>query len=270
MKFLLKPNKKAYFVSDLHLRMSPDEDSRRREKKFVRWLDAVKDDAGIIFLLGDIFDFWFEYRYVVPRGFVRLLGKLGELTDAGVEIHCFTGNHDMWTRDYLSVETGVTLHRDPAECTINGKAFLLGHGHGLGTVALGERLLIAVFRSRLLKRLFSNLHPRWMIAFGCAWAKSNRKRHGWTEKFDSIDREAIAVYAREQLKRKHYDFFVFGHRHLAMDVHLSEKSRYVNTGEWVNHDTFAVFDGNDLLLRSFTGDAQPAVTDADAGERAMK
>jgi UDP-2,3-diacylglucosamine hydrolase len=259
---LLQPNKKAYFASDLHLKKGPDEDSRQREKNFVAWLDAIKADAGIIFLLGDMFDYWFEYRYVVPHGFVRFLGKLQELTEAGVAIHYFTGNHDMWMLDYLSVETGVTIHRKPMECQINDCVFLLGHGHNLGPVSFSEKLLMAIFGSRFLKIFFAAIHPYWTMSFGHAWSAGNREKHGWATKFSSINKERIVLYAREQLKQKHFDFFIFGHRHLAMDVRLSAHSRYINTGEWVNNDAYAVFDGISLNLLSFKGGADILMMDA--------
>ncbi len=249
MKFLLKPNKKVYFASDLHL--TPDKESRLREKKFIQWLDAIKYDAGIIFLLGDIFDFWFEYRDVVPRGFTRLLGKLDELTDAGITIYYFTGNHDLWMRDYLSDEIGLTVFRRPAEFTINDKTFLIGHGHYLGPVGIGQKILWYIFNNRLLKILYACLHPRWGMAIGRNWSKSSRAHHGLYEPFDGVDKEYIAVYAQEQLSQKHYDFFIFGHRHLAMDIQLAENSRYINTGEWVESCSYAVFDGEDVSLHSF-------------------
>ncbi|MDR1672686.1 MAG: UDP-2,3-diacylglucosamine diphosphatase [Bacteroidales bacterium] len=247
-------NKKVYFASDLHLRKAPDKTSRKREKDFVLWLDAIKADAGMIVLLGDMFDYWFEYRYVVPRGFVRLLAKLQELTESGIQVHYFAGNHDMWLLDYLHTETGVTVHRKPEEFQINGKTFLLGHGHNLGPAGWGERLLNMVFTSRLLKIFFVAIHPRWTMAFGHAWSKHNRNKHGWAAKFVDIEKEILVHYVRKQLQHRYYDYFVFGHRHLALDIGLSSGSRYINTGEWVNGDTYAVFDGNVLQLCSHSGE----------------
>jgi UDP-2,3-diacylglucosamine hydrolase len=256
VNFLLTPNKKVYFASDLHLQMAPDEASRQREHLFVQWLDSIQTDADIIFLLGDIFDYWFDYRYVVPRGFVRLLGKLQELTDKGIAIHYFAGNHDMWLRDYFEVELGITVHRKPEEVRLNNKIFLLGHGHNLGPVTWSERLLNAIFTSKVLKVPFVAIHPYWTMGFGIRWSKYNRKKHGWVTRFQSIDKEYLALYARKQLKQKHYDYFIFGHRHLAMEVNLGENSRYINTGEWVNGDTYAVFDGENLKLQSFRGNTK--------------
>jgi UDP-2,3-diacylglucosamine hydrolase len=233
--------------------MYPNDESRRRETDFVRWLDAIQDDAQAIFLLGDIFDFWFEYRYVVPRGFVRLLGKLSELSDSGISIYYFTGNHDLWMRDYLQNEIGLTVYRRPQEMEMNGKSFLIGHGHYLGPVDLIQKIFDIAFNSKFLRVLFAALHPHWGILVGKKWSENGRARHGLCEPFTSIDKEEIAVFAKEQLMKKHFDFFVFGHRHLAMDVTLRENSRYINTGEWVKTYSYAVFDGNDITLHSFKG-----------------
>lgn len=254
MNFLLPQNKKIYFASDLHLMQEPGTASRRREMDFIRWLDTVKNDAEAIFLLGDIFDFWFEYCRAVPRGFVRLLGKLSELADGGIPIHFFTGNHDLWVRDYLPTETGMAIHRHPEEFTANDKRFLVGHGHHLGTVGLADRLSALVFNSKILRRAFSAVHPDRGIAFGQWWSENSRKRHGLAESFEGLDKEEIAAYVYEKLVRKHYDFFVFGHRHLAMDARLSENSRYINTGEWMERYTYAIFDGQDVSLHSFKGE----------------
>lgn len=253
MRFSLQPNKKIYFASDLHLIQAPDDASRRREKDFVKWLDSVKADADAIFLLGDMFDFWFEYRNVVPRGFTRLLGKLGELTDAGIPIHFFTGNHDLWVRDYLSAEIGMIVHRRPTEFELAGKRFLIGHGHGLGPTGFVDQLLQRTFNSRFLRVLFASVHPRRGIAFGKNWSINNRRRHGLYEPFEGPEKEEIAVYICKRLAKKHYDFFIFGHRHLALDMRLSETSRYINTGEWIEAYSYAVFDGTDVSLHSFKG-----------------
>ena len=228
--------------------MAPDEDSRRREVVFVQWLDMVKNDAAVIFLLGDIFDFWFEYRYVVPRGFVRLMGKLAELTDSGIPVHFFTGNHDQWVRNYLSSELNITIHRRPTEFDLNGKLFLIGHGHDISLEGFVDRALHFAFSTRFLRILYATLHPFWGIAFGKNWSIHSRKRRGLTEPFGKFGKEYIYRYAKKTLTKKHYDFFVFGHRHLALDVRMSENSRYINTGEWIETQTYAVFDGEDVSL----------------------
>ena len=228
-----------------------DKASRRREANFVQWLDMVKIDAAAIFLLGDIFDFWFEYKHVVPRGFVRLLGKLAELTDSGISIHFFTGNHDQWVRDYLSDELNIVIHHHPAEFDINGKLFLIGHGHDVAPESLIYKVLYPVFSNRFFRMLYATLHPYWGIAFGKNWSISNRKRYGLTKPFVSLEKESIYQYIKKILPQKHFDFFVFGHRHLALDIRMDENSRYVNTGEWIETQTYAVFDGEEVLSLKF-------------------
>ncbi len=235
--------------------MAPDEDSRCRELDFVQWLDTVKNDAAAIFLLGDMFDFWFEYRHVVPRGFVRLLGKLAEITDNGIPIHFFTGNHDQWVRNYLPYEMNIKIYRKPTEFNLNGKLFLIGHGHDISPESCGDRILNYAFNSRLLRMLYASLHPFWGIAFGKNWSRGSRKRHGLTEPFEGLEKEYLYRYTKKMLAGKHYDFFVFGHRHLAMDINLGENSRYINTGEWLVTQTYAVFDGEDISLHSAKGEA---------------
>jgi len=230
--------------------MAPDGDSRRREADFVQWLDVVKNDAAVIFLLGDIFDFWFEYRYVVPRGFVRLLGKLAELTDSGIPVHFFTGNHDQWVRDYLTHELNIIVHRHSTEFELNGKMFLIGHGHDNSLEGFIDRVLHVAFSSRFLHMLYASLHPFWGIKFGKNWSKNTRKRRKQPKPFKEPEKEHIIRYAQKALAHKHYDFFVFGHRHLSMDIRLEENSRYINTGEWIDTRTYAVFDGEDVSLHS--------------------
>ena len=247
---MLPPNKKIYFASDLHLVMSPNEDSRRRERDFVQWLDMIKKDAAVIFLLGDIFDFWFEYRHVVPRGFVRLLGKLAELTDSGIVVHFFTGNHDQWIRNYLPYELNITLHHHPTEFDLNGKRFLIGHGHDISMENLHDRIFNFVFGNRLLRILYASLHPFWGIGFGKNWSLGRRKHYGLSKPFETLEKEYIYKYVQKILSEKHYDFFVFGHRHLTLDIRMDENSRYINTGEWIETRTYAVFDGTDISLHS--------------------
>jgi len=255
MNFLLPNNKKIYFASDLHLMMAPDEASRSRERDFIRWLDTIKNDAAAVFLLGDIFDFWFEYRHVVPRGFVRLLGKFAELTDSGISIHFFAGNHDQWIRrNYLLCEMNIQTYFKPTELNINGKRFLIGHGHDVSLENHIERILNFLFDSRLLYRLYSSLHPFFGITFGKNWSRNRRRHRGLVRQFKGLEYELIYQFAQRKLAEgKHYDFFVFGHRHLAMDHRLNENSRYINIGEWIESQTYAIFDGEDVTLHSAKG-----------------
>ena len=232
--------------------MLPDEESRRREQDFVRWLDRVKDDAAAVFLLGDIFDFWFEYRYVVPIGSIRLLGKLAELTDNGIPVHFFAGNHDQWMRDYLNNELNIQIYHKPAEFELNGKLFLIGHGHGhdISPEGLKNRAFCFAFQNRLLRMLYASLHPRWGLVCGAKWSVGRRKRRGIGNPFCGLESESIYRFAQNKLGEKHYDFFVFGHRHMALDIRLNENSRYINTGEWIKAQTYAVFDGEDVVLHT--------------------
>jgi len=236
--------------------MAPDEASRRRERDFVQWLDTIKNDADAIFLLGDIFDFWFEYRHAVPRGFMRLLGKLAELTDSGIPIHFFTGNHDQWMRDYLSCEMNIHVYREPTEFEINGKLFLIGHGDDISPENLTDRLHNSIFRNRLLRVLYASLHPRWGIAYGKNWSKRSRKRHGMVTPYTGLEREFIYQYAQKSLAAKHCDFFIFGHRHLALEIRMEGNSRYINIGEWLENQTYAVFDGENVTLHSAKGEME--------------
>jgi len=250
MNLSIPSNKKVYFASDLHLKITSDESDHRRELDFVRWLDTIKTDAAAIFLLGDMFDFWFEYRLVVPRGFVRLFGKLAELTDSGIPIHYFTGNHDQWMRDYLASEINITIHHKLNEFEINGKHFLIGHGNELDIKGFIQHVLHFAFGNRLLRLLFASLHPRWGIAFGKNWSIRHSKLYGQTKPFDGQEKELMFKNVQKILQKKHYDFFILGHRHLAMDLKINENSRYINTGEWLETQTYAVFDGEDVKLFS--------------------
>ena len=242
--------------------MAPDELSRCRELDFVQWLDTIKGDAAAIFLLGDVFDFWHEYRYVVPRGFVRLLGKLAELTDSGIPIHFFSGNHDQWIRNYLSCELNINIYSKPTEFEINGKLFLIGHGHEVSQKNFTERVIHFSFTNRLFRTLFAMLHPFWGISFGKKWSKSHRRRYGTVLPFKGVENELIYRYVKKILAGKHYDFFLFGHRHLAMDIRVGENSRYINIGEWMEKQTFAVFDGKDMNLYSTKGEVDFLQIDA--------
>jgi UDP-2,3-diacylglucosamine hydrolase len=243
---------KIYFISDFHLGAPDAGKSLVREKKIVRWLDKVAQDATEIYLLGDVFDFWFEYKHAVPRGYVRLLGKLAELSDKGIKLHYFTGNHDMWVFDYLPKEIGVVLYREPVEREIGGKKFFIGHGDGLGPGDHGYKFIKKVFANKLCQWLFARLHPNFGIPLALYFSRKSRIATGTSdEKFLGEDNEWLIVHSKEVLAKKHFDFFIFGHRHLPLDVKLSDRSRYVNLGEWITHFTYAVFDGTVLRLEKF-------------------
>lgn len=245
--------KKIYFASDQHLGAPNYEESLVRERHFVQWLDEVKEDAAEIYIVGDLFDFWFEYKKAVPRGFVRVLGKLAEITDSGIPIHMFTGNHDMWIFDYLPQETGVILHRKPIEKEWNGKKFYIGHGDGLGPGDHGYKFIKKVFQNKFLQWSFARLHPNFGIGLADYFSKKSRAKTGDDDAiFLGEENEWLVIYCKEVLKKQHFDYFVFGHRHLPLDIELAPNSRYVNLGDWIQYFTFGEFDGKLLHLKEYS------------------
>lgn len=251
------PKNKIYFISDFHLGAPDKEKSLVREKRIVRWLDMVRSDAAEIYLMGDIFDFWFEYRHAVPRGYVRLLGKLAELADSGIKLHYFTGNHDMWVFDYLPSEIGLTIYREPVERVIGKRTFYIGHGDGLGPGDHGYKFIKKVFANKFCQWLFARLHPNFGIPLALYFSRKSRIATGTAdEKFLGEENEWLIVYSKELLSKKHYDYLIFGHRHLPLDIKLGSESRYINLGEWINYNTYAVFDGNDISLLKFESETK--------------
>jgi UDP-2,3-diacylglucosamine hydrolase len=250
----LPAGKKIYFASDFHLGVPTPEISLEREKLIVQWLDQVKHDAHSIYLLGDIFDFWFEYKTAIPRGFIRLQGKLAELSDQGMPIYFFTGNHDMWMFDYFHKELGIIIYREPQLLVIGNHTILTGHGDGLGPGDSVYKILKKFFASKVCQWLFARLHPNLGIGIAQYWSKqsriSNMKRE---EKFQGEEKEFLLTYCKELEKEKHHDFYVFGHRHLPLDLKVKDKSRYINLGEWVHFNTYAEYDGSDFSLKTFQG-----------------
>ncbi|MFL5753480.1 MAG: UDP-2,3-diacylglucosamine diphosphatase [Bacteroidia bacterium] len=245
---------KIYFASDFHLGVPTHEISLAREKRVVSWLDEVKKDAKEIFLVGDLFDFWYEHKYTVPKGSVRLLGKIAEITDSGIPVHVFTGNHDVWMFDYLPQEVGVQIHREPIIREFAGKKFFIGHGDGLGPGDKGYKLLKRLFTSRIAQWFYSRLHPN--LSFKIAKATSRYKKESTgndDEIYNGSEKEWLYLYCQEILKKEHFDYFIFGHRHLPLDLKPGENSRYINLGEWINYNTYAVFDGNELELKKYEG-----------------
>ena len=235
-------NKKIYFASDQHLGAPTPKASLPREKKFVAWLDTIKEDAGTIFLLGDLFDFWFEYKTVVPKGFVRVLGKLAELKDAGIDIYFFVGNHDLWMRDYFQKELNIPVFHKPQEFDINGKIFLIGHGDGLGPSDHGYKRMKKVFTFPFFKWLFRWLHPDIGVRLGHYFSVKNKLISGDEDaRFLGEENEWLAQYCRKKLTEKHYDFFVFGHRHLPLEIELNNNSTYINLGDWIQYFTYGEF-----------------------------
>lgn len=245
--------KKIYFLSDFHLGAPDHASSLEREKQVVRFLDSIRDEAAEIFFVGDMFDFWYEYRTVVPKGFVRLLGKLGELADAGIPLHFFVGNHDMWMRDYFQQEFNMPVYYGPMEFERNGKKLLIGHGDGLGPGDHGYKRLKKVFRNPVSKFLFGIFPPMMGMGLANYLSRRSRAQTGATEEtFLGEDKEWLLIYCKEQLRKKKIDFFIFGHRHLPIDFRLNESSRYINLGDWIRYFSYAVFDGEKMELKSFT------------------
>jgi UDP-2,3-diacylglucosamine hydrolase len=245
-------NKKVYFASDQHLGAPTTETSFPREKKFVAWLDVVKQDAEAIFLLGDLFDFWFEYKTVVPKGFVRVLGKLAEIKDGGIPIHFFVGNHDLWMHDYFEKELNIPVYQAPQEFLINNKKFLIGHGDGLGPGDKGYKRMKKVFTFPLFKWFFRWLHPDLGVPLGQYMSVKNKLISGDEDAtFLGEENEWLVQYCKRKLTKKHYDYFIFGHRHLPLEVKLKENSMYVNLGDWIQYFTFGVFEEHTLHLKEF-------------------
>lgn len=259
--------KNIYFLSDAHLGSRAIPHARQQERRLVRFLDEIKDKAQAVYLLGDMFDFWFEYRTVVPKGYTRFLGKLSELTDHGVEVHFFTGNHDIWCRDYLERECGVVVHREPLTLDLGDKTFYLGHGDGLGDPDVKFKCLRAIFHNRLCQWLFAKIHPSWGMELGLRWAKHSRLKHdrnlnggvGGDPGYLGEHREHLVLYAKEYLTtHPTINYFLFGHRHIELDLMLSHTARLLILGDWISQFTYAVFDGEHLLLENYVeGETQP-------------
>lgn len=243
---------KIYFASDQHFGAPNPTDSLVREKHFVQWLDTIKNDATDLFLLGDLFDFWFEYKHVVPKGFVRVLGKLAELKDLGISIHFFVGNHDLWMHDYFEKELGIPVHHQPKKFTFQNKTFLIGHGDGLGPGDKGYKFLKKVFTNPICQWLFRWLHPDLGVGLAKYLSVKNKLISGAEDvQFLGEDQEWLILYCKEVLKSQPINYFVFGHRHLPMVLPLNEKSNYVNTGDWISYFTYAVFENGELELKKY-------------------
>ena len=252
--------KPIYFLSDAHLGSLALLHTRQRERRLVRFLDEIKEKAGAVYLLGDMFDFWFEYRAAVPKGYTRFLGKLSELTDRGVEVHFFTGNHDIWCKDYLTTECGVIVHYQPVTLSLADKTFFIGHGDGLRDNSRGFRFIRAVFHNRFCQWLFRWIHPDLGIAFGLRWARQGRLSHATSQSNGMVgeppymgeDKEPLVLFAKDYL-RSHPDvnYFLFGHRHIELDLMLSHQCRMVILGDWISQFTYAVFDGEHFYMENY-------------------
>ncbi|MEV4882348.1 UDP-2,3-diacylglucosamine hydrolase [Chitinophaga ginsengisegetis] len=259
MDIALPANKKIYFASDFHLGAPNPAASREREKLLLQWLEQVEPDAQHIFLVGDIFDFWFEYKHVIPKGYTRILGKLAALSDKGIGISIFIGNHDMWMDGYFEEELNIPVYYEPQTYTIGTKRFYIGHGDGLGPGDHGYKMLKKVFRNPFCRWMFSAIHPAWGIALANYFSRKSRSATGQElEHFLGAENEWLAIYSKEVLQKEHFDYFIYGHRHLPLDIPLSNGSRYINLGDWLNYFSYAVFDGNTVDLKFFTEDGAKA------------
>ncbi len=241
---------KTFFASDFHLGIPDYFASLEREKTIVRWLNNIAPEALHIYLVGDLFDFWFEYKHVVPKGYVRLLGKLAELKDSGIQLHIFTGNHDLWMFDYFEKELGISVYRTHVKAEINEKKFFIGHGDGIGPGDRGYKMMKKIFANKLNQRLFSLLHPDFAMRIANYWSAKSRYSND-SEQFLGGDKEWQIIYAKEILEKEHFDYFIFGHRHIPIYFPLKDGSVFINLGDWVSQNSYAVFDGDKIELKYF-------------------
>ncbi len=247
----LQTGKKIFLASDFHLGAPNTNSSLEREKKIVRWLDKIKPEAQTIILLGDIFDFWFEYKYVIPKGFIRFQGKLAEIADQGIELIFFTGNHDMWMFDYFKREIGVKIYRKPIKLIINNISFYLHHGDGLGPYDRGYKLIKSFFNSKLCQWLFAKLHPGIGFFIATTWSGKSRIANHHHDEIFLGEQEWLWQYCKDEESKHHFDYYIFGHRHLQMTLPVSTTSTYINLGEWINSSNYVEFNGKELQIINF-------------------
>ncbi len=245
---LLAQKSKIFFASDFHLGLPADSTPLDRERKVVKWLKSIVPEAKEIYLLGDVFDFWWEYKLVVPRGFTRFLGTIAEITDSGIPVHFFTGNHDMWISDYLVKECGIIPHTEPVTTIFDGRKFHLAHGEGLGTKDTAYKLLLSAFRNKTLRAMYSALHPSIGIGIGLKWSLSSRLGKGINIEFLGEEKEDLIRYAKSVLENANIDYFIFGHRHLEMKYLLNNGTEIVFLGDWIRNGSFAEWDGSSLTF----------------------
>jgi UDP-2,3-diacylglucosamine hydrolase len=242
----------TYFASDMHLGMHPEEDSKKREKHIVNWLNDIQDEVKELWLLGDIFDYWFEYKKVIPRGFTRFIGKLAELSDMGVEIHMFSGNHDVWLFSYFSEEIGIEIHHLPTIVEMGEKTFYMAHGDGLDKHDRAYLILKSMFRSRFLQWCYARIHPNASAAFAQRWSKKSRYSKEFVHPYKGDEEEEQIIFAKKfREENPEIDYFLFGHRHIPFDVSIAEKSRVIGLGDWVFNFSYGVFDGKEFRLEKY-------------------
>jgi UDP-2,3-diacylglucosamine hydrolase len=251
---VLPEGKKIYFASDFHLGIPDHATSLQREKRICKWLDEISGDVEQLFLVGDLFDAWFEYKNVVPKGFVRFMGKLAEMTDAGIHIEAFTGNHDLWMRGYFQEELNIPIHHEPIERVFNDKKFIIAHGDGLGPGDNGYKILKKILRAPLSQWLYRRVHPDTGVGMANYFSRLGPKHEedGPKEEFQGADKEWLVQYCLDILKQKHVDYFIFGHRHLALEYPLPNNSLYINLGDWIYYNSYAIFDGTHTKLHYYS------------------
>ena len=242
---------KIYFVSDVHLGAPALKNNNEREILFANWLDEIKDDVAELYLMGDIFDFWWDYKKVVPRGFTRIFGRLADLADRGIPVHFFVGNHDLWAFDYFQEELGVTIHQNEIVKEIAGKKFLLAHGDGLDADDKGYIFLKKIFTNKTLQWLFSRLHPNFALTLAHTWSKSSRLAKINIEENFEVNKEGMYKFAEKFLKQEFVDYFIFGHRHRMVNSKIGEESHFVLLGDWIKHFSYGVFDGEKFELKRY-------------------
>ncbi len=256
----MEEKNKIYFISDVHLGLHPAEKSREREKKVVAFLDTIKNSAEELYLMGDIFDFWHEYKHVVPGGFTRFLGNLAEMADNGTKIYFFSGNHDIWAYGYFRRELGIEIYHKPVIRELHGLRFFLAHGDGLGPGDHGYKLLKGIFRNKILQFLFSRLHPNFALWLGKSWSKKSRYSKGIVaEGFTGEEGELQIVFAKQQLRQSEFDFFIFGHRHIPWDITIGDNARVINLGDWIYSFTYGELDGQTFSLKQYQGNGESII-----------
>jgi len=250
----LNTQENIYFASDQHFGLPNANESRLREKKFIRWLDQIKDDCNTLFLLGDLFNFWFEYGTVVPKGYVRVLGKLAELKDSGMQIHFFVGNHDLWMKSYFEDELGIPVYHKPQEFIFGKKLFYIGHGDGIGPGDYGYKFMKKIFINPISKWLYKWLHPDIGMRLASYLSVKNKLISGKEDVlYNGKENEILYHFCKKMASKKQYDYFVFGHRHLPLEIQINDHAKYFNSGDWITQFTYLKFDSNQgkLFLKKF-------------------
>jgi UDP-2,3-diacylglucosamine hydrolase len=245
--------KNVYFASDAHLGLDIFENPIDTERRLVRWMDSIKDSAKAIYFVGDMFDYWFEYKDVVPKGYSRFIGKMAELSDNGVEIHIFTGNHDIWMFGYFEKELGAIVHHKELITEIDGKKFYIAHGDGLGDPSISVRILRKFFRNKPCQALYKTIHPRLTVPLGYAWSRHNRKKKIGlkSEKYLGEKQEYLVEFAKKHAQDNDIDFYVFGHRHIVLDLLITPKQRVAILGDWIQNFSYGMWDGNNFSVEYF-------------------